>query len=98
MTSFEAALAEYKSALAKAETEVSTSVQRGLYDLHLATVGDIEQRFAETKSAYACRPLIEGEGTVHQSDILQGPLTGKMKQAFSKLLSATRDAYQTDDY
>ncbi len=95
---FETALAAYKTALAKAEAEVSTDVQRGLYNLHASTVADIEQIYLETRSAYACRLLIEGEGQVHSSDILRGPLTVNMKEAFSKLLGAVRNAYHIDGY
>lgn len=95
MTSFEDALAEYKTALAAAEADVSSDVQREMFQLHVATFGDIEQRYAETAKAYDCRILIESEGLVHQSEILKGPGSAKMREAFSKLVQAVREAYDT---
>jgi hypothetical protein len=93
MTAFDAALAEYKAALLAVEADLSTDVQRGLYALHVATVSDIEKAYAESKNAYACRLLIEGEGLVHQSNILTGPAFVKMRETFAKLVHAVRDAY-----
>ena len=93
MTAFETALAEYKAALLVAEADLSTDAQRGLYALHVETIGDIEKRYVESANAYACRLLIEGEGLVHQSNILTGSASVKMRETFAKLVQAVRDAY-----
>lgn len=93
MTAFEAALAEYKAALLAAGADLSTDTQRGLYALHVDTIGDIEKMYAESADAYTCRLLIEGEGIVHQSNILTGPASVKMRETFAKLVQAVRDAY-----
>ena len=95
MTAFERALAEYKSAVLAAASDVANDTQRELYDLHVKAIADIERRYQETASAYACRLLIEGEGVIHKTDILKGPEVSRMKKSFTKLLDAVREAYGT---
>jgi hypothetical protein len=95
MSAFDRALAEYKAALSAAEVDAVTVTQRGLYELHVTTVGQIEERYRETGSAYACRLLIEGEGIVHKSDILKGAASERMRLTFAKLVDAVREAYGT---
>jgi hypothetical protein len=93
MNAFESALAEYRAALLAASSDLTTDTQRGLYQLHVQTIDDIERRYRETSNAYDCRLLIEGEGIIHESDVLKGPAVSKMKDAFSQLLTAVRQAY-----
>ncbi|HEX9433330.1 MAG TPA: hypothetical protein VF936_11160 [Burkholderiales bacterium] len=95
MTAFEIALAEYKAALAAADVDLSTDIQRKMYSLHVDNLAEIENRYTETARAYDCRLLIESDGIVHKSDVLKGPATAKMREAFNKLVHAVREAYGT---
>lgn len=95
MTAFENALAEYKGSVLAAVGDMQNETQRELYDLQVKTISDIEHRYQETSSAYACRLLVEGEGIIHGTDALKGPAVTRMKRSFAKLLDAVRDAYGT---
>jgi len=86
VTEFERALAEYRAALMAAALTGQSENEKSLYQLHIASLGDIEARYAETGDPDQCRLLVESERIVHQSNILKGEAVVPLRAAFSRLV------------
>jgi hypothetical protein len=94
MNAFQIALAEYKAAVLDAERDAVTETQRGMHELHVQGLADIEKEYALTADPYACRMMIECELEMLKGDILSGASASDMMKAVVKLRDAALDAYR----
>jgi hypothetical protein len=87
MTSFASALQQYREALAASAQELLRGNHRQLYQLHLDTLADIEQRFAETSDPNMCRLLVESARIIHPRESFAGASGERLRQAIERLVS-----------
>ena len=85
MTAFANALKQYREALAASQAAAAADV-RGLFQLHVDTLGDIEVRYAETSDPNACRLLVESAKIIHTPASFVGPHGERLREALGSLV------------
>ena len=83
-SSFASALQQYREALVASALDLSD--HSPLHQLHLDTLGHIEQRFAETSDPNQCRLLVECARLTYPKGSFAGASGERLRQALERLV------------